>query len=48
VVNKVPLLGDVPLLGMLFRSKFEEVTNEHVLFAISPRIIQSSEFRTEL
>ena len=48
VVNKIPLLGDIPLLGHLFRSTFKQIEKEHVIFAISPRIIQSSEFQPEL
>ncbi len=48
VVHKVPILGDIPLLGWLFRSTFDETRREHVIFAISPRIIQTSEFEQEL
>ncbi len=48
VVSKIPLLGDIPLLGHLFRSTFKQIEKEHVIFAISPRIIQRSEFQPEL
>ena len=46
---KVPIFGDIPLLGGLFRSKTESVgTNELVIF-ITPRIItQPSLSETEL
>ncbi len=38
-INKIPLLGDLPLIGGLFRSEGEqEITNELVVF-ITPRII---------
>lgn len=47
LVNKVPLLGDLPLLGVLFRSKFKRTEKQHVLFAISPRILQHSDFEPE-
>jgi type II secretory pathway component GspD/PulD (secretin) len=47
LVNKVPILGDIPLLGLLFRSTFTRKENQHVLFAISPRILQHSDFETE-
>jgi len=47
LVNKVPILGDLPLLGYLFRSKFKRTDKQHVLFAISPRILQHSDFETE-
>jgi len=48
IVNKVPILGDIPLLGFFFRSTFTSVERQHVLFAISPRIIQRSDFDTDL
>ncbi len=47
LVNKVPLLGDLPLLGYLFRSTFTRTEKQHVLFAISPRILQHSDFEEE-
>jgi hypothetical protein len=47
LVNKVPILGDIPLLGLLFRSKFTRAEKQHVLFAISPRILQHADFETE-
>ena len=47
IVTKVPFLGDIPWLGNLFRSTFQQKLKETVLFAISPRIIQSSDFETE-
>ena len=46
-VNKVPILGDLPLLGLLFRSKLKRSEKQHVLFAISPRILQHSDFEGE-
>lgn len=47
-VNKVPILGDLPLLGFFFRSKRETTETSYSMFVISPRIIQSSEFESEL
>ncbi len=47
-VRKVPILGDVPILGFLFRSTFTERRREHVIFAISPRIIQRGDLRALL
>ncbi|HEX6882789.1 MAG TPA: type II and III secretion system protein [Planctomycetota bacterium] len=47
LVNRVPILGDIPLLGLLFRSKLRRTEKQHVLFAISPRILQHSDFETE-
>lgn len=39
-VRKVPLLGDIPFLGALFRSKLKRKEKTHVLFFIRPRILQ--------
>lgn len=47
LVNKVPILGDIPLLGFFFRSKFTRKEKQHVLFAISPRVLQNSDFEGE-
>jgi type II secretory pathway component GspD/PulD (secretin) len=47
LINKVPILGDIPLLGLLFRSKLKRSERQHVLFAISPRILQHSDFEAE-
>ncbi|WP_299731868.1 type IV pilus secretin PilQ family protein [uncultured Endozoicomonas sp.] len=38
-VTKVPVLGDIPYLGALFRSKSESNTKEELLVFITPRII---------
>jgi type III secretion protein C len=38
-VRKIPLLGDIPLLGALFRSKKDQKIKRERLFLISPRII---------
>jgi type II secretory pathway component HofQ len=39
-INKIPLLGDVPLLGALFRFEGEDtITSELVVF-ITPRIVE--------
>ena len=47
VIDRVPILGDIPWLGLLFRSRFVSREKQTVLFAISPRIIQTSDFETE-
>jgi type II secretory pathway component GspD/PulD (secretin) len=38
-VNKVPLLGDIPLLGRLFRSNKVEVDRTELAIFLTPRII---------
>ena len=37
--NKVPLLGDLPVIGLLFRFEGEDVTNSELVVFITPRII---------
>ncbi len=37
-VSKVPLLGDIPILGYLFRSTSKQETTQNVEFIIIPRI----------
>ncbi len=39
-ISKVPLLGDIPLIQYLFRSKFTSKEQTDVLFFIRPRILQ--------
>lgn len=41
--TKVPLLGDIPLLGYLFRSKSEQETKTSLLIFITPRVIRDSD-----
>lgn len=40
--SKVPVLGDIPLLGSLFRVKKEAQTKRVRLFILTPRILDSS------
>ncbi len=39
--QKVPLLGDIPLLGLLFRSELEETTKIELLIVLTPHVIIS-------
>lgn len=39
-VSKVPLLGDIPVLGKLFRSTRNDVTKRHLLIFIKPTIVR--------
>ncbi|MCF6211490.1 MAG: type III secretion system outer membrane ring subunit SctC [Gammaproteobacteria bacterium] len=41
VENKVPFLGDIPLLGMLFRSRTDRTQRIERMFLISPRLAPS-------
>jgi general secretion pathway protein D len=48
VTNRVPILGQIPILGMLFRSKLDTTEKAYSMFVISPRIIQGNEFNASL
>lgn len=39
-ISKVPLLGDVPLLGTLFRNDLKTATKRELLIFITPKILQ--------
>jgi type II secretory pathway component GspD/PulD (secretin) len=43
----VPILGDIPLIGYLFRSTFKQKQQTNVLFFIHPRILQGSDMNRE-
>ncbi|MBU6410256.1 MAG: hypothetical protein KGR98_07700, partial [Verrucomicrobia bacterium] len=43
--NKVPLLGDIPILGLAFRSENKSVEKDNLLLFITPTIVQNSDFR---
>ena len=45
--NKVPLLGDIPLLGYFFKSTFKRKEQANVLFFIRPRILQGADVNRE-
>jgi type IV pilus assembly protein PilQ len=39
-INKVPLLGDIPILGYLFRFEGESVINSELVVFITPRLVE--------
>ncbi|MGB5446676.1 MAG: pilus assembly protein PilQ, partial [Psychromonas sp.] len=43
-VTKVPYLGDIPYLGVLFRSTNEENEKTELLIFVTPRIVMQSKF----
>ncbi len=47
-VAKVPILGDIPVVGFFFRNQKKEITKEELLIMITPRIIKDSEDVVEL
>lgn len=47
VERKVPLLGDIPLLGRLFRFDLEQSSRKELLIFLTPHVIQSEPFDQE-
>ena len=41
IVSKVPLLGDIPVVGNLFKSRLRKNERNELLFFITPRIMGS-------
>jgi general secretion pathway protein D len=42
-IGKIPILGDIPLLGWLFRSRSQTKIKTNLLIFITPRIVTSAE-----
>jgi type IV pilus assembly protein PilQ len=40
-VSQVPLLGDLPILGNLFKRRTVTTTTQELIFFLSPKIIQT-------
>jgi pilus assembly protein CpaC len=40
VINKVPVLGDIPILGHLFRSRSRSKSKAELLVVVTPRIVR--------
>lgn len=47
-MQKVPLLGDIPLVGALFRSRSEKMSKRNLLLFLQPTIIRESEKAKEV
>lgn len=43
IVSKIPFLGDLPLIGSLFRSTFKDKSRSEVIVMVTPQIINDSE-----
>lgn len=39
-INKIPLLGDIPIVGILFKFQGEETVNSELVVFITPRLIE--------
>jgi len=46
-ISKVPLLGDLPLLGELFKFQAESTVNSELVVFITPHIVEQPELSTE-
>ncbi|MBI2921527.1 MAG: hypothetical protein HYY18_10635 [Planctomycetes bacterium] len=42
ILDKIPLLGDIPLLGHLFRHTDKSKTKNHLIIFITPRLVRPS------
>ena len=38
-INKVPLLGDIPILGLLFQNRVRSTNKTELLVFITPKIV---------
>ena len=47
-VSKIPILGDIPIIGFFFRSQTKSISKNELLIMITPRIIKDSEDVAEL
>lgn len=43
--TKVPLLGDIPVLGLAFRSENKSMQKQNLLIFITPTIVQQTDFK---
>lgn len=44
-VQKVPVLGDIPILGTIFRNRTKSHTRDEIVFLITPHIVDPSDFK---
>ncbi|MEQ1664734.1 MAG: secretin N-terminal domain-containing protein, partial [Bdellovibrionales bacterium] len=47
-ISKVPVLGDIPIIGWLFKSKRLEKQKKNLLIFITPKIVRNSQDNTDL
>ncbi len=43
--TKVPILGDIPLLGWLFRSETKTQNKKNLIIFVTPTIVQDEDFQ---
>jgi type II secretory pathway component GspD/PulD (secretin) len=44
-VSKIPILGDIPLLGLLFKRRDIRETRTHLFIFLTPHILEDQDFR---
>ena len=42
VEDKIPLLGDIPIIGRLFRSRYESSEKKNLLIFVTARLVDPS------
>ena len=47
-INKIPILGDIPLLGWLFKTKSTRREKTNLMIVLTPRIIRGADEMTEI
>ena len=47
-ISKIPLLGDIPLLGWLFKTTHKERTKTNLIIVLTPRIIRGAQEMSEV
>ncbi len=47
-VNKIPILGDIPILGWLFSSKKRDKKKKNLIVFITPKIIKTAQDKTDI
>ena len=43
--NKVPILGDLPLFGSLFKNKKTDIDRSELIITITPHILKPTEYK---
>ncbi|MBU5612501.1 type II and III secretion system protein family protein [Geomonas azotofigens] len=41
-MSKIPLLGDIPILGALFRTNSKEIKEKELVFCITPKLVKAA------
>jgi type II secretory pathway component HofQ len=42
ITNKVPILGDIPIIGQAFRSSNRQKDKKEVVILITPRLVEQT------